>query len=262
MKSLRLLCNLQTSFCCIVFLLFCLVRVGMAWRSHGSSNDELVENLKKHGVITKARVAGVMKKVDRAHFSKRSPYRDTPQSIGYSVTISAPHMHAHALELLADHLLEGSMVLDVGSGSGYLTACMALMVGQTGKVIGIDHIEELVRASVANVRKGDFTSRLLDRGQLEFVVGDGREGYSQGGPYDAIHVGAASSGVPDALVSQLKPGGRLIVPVEHWAGSQMLMQVDKALDSTVTHRELMGVMFVPLTSKESQWPSGKSKEDL
>ncbi|KAL8588782.1 hypothetical protein ACOMHN_035278 [Nucella lapillus] len=232
----------------------------MAWRSHGQTNDELVENLQKNGVIQKARVAGVMKKVDRAHFCKRNAYRDTPQSIGYAVTISAPHMHAHALELLVDHLLEGSMALDVGSGSGYLTACMALMVGQTGKVVGMDHMEELVKESVANVRKGDFTSRLLDGGQLEFVVGDGREGYSTGGPYDAIHVGAGASSIPEALVSQLKPGGRLVVPVDRWFGGQVLMQVDRALDGTVTHRELMGVTFVPLTSKDQQWP--RDKRDL
>ena len=66
--------------------------------------------------------------VDRCFFSPQDPYIDSPQSIGYGVTISAPHMHAHALEILKDHLKEGSKSLDVGSGSGYLTACMAIMV--------------------------------------------------------------------------------------------------------------------------------------
>lgn len=70
--------------------------------------------------------------VDRGNYSKSNPYMDAPQGIGFGVTISAPHMHAHALELLKDQLTEGERALDVGSGSGYLTACMALMVGETG----------------------------------------------------------------------------------------------------------------------------------
>jgi protein-L-isoaspartate(D-aspartate) O-methyltransferase len=63
-------------------------------------------------------------------------------SVGYNVTISAPHMHAHALEMLRDQLIPGARVLDVGSGSGYLTACMARLVQPGGKVIGIEHIPE------------------------------------------------------------------------------------------------------------------------
>lgn len=79
--------------------------------------------------------------VDRGDFCSVAPYADTPQSIGHNATISAPHMHAHALELLRDQLHPGARVLDVGSGSGYLAACMALMVGPTGHVVGIEHIK-------------------------------------------------------------------------------------------------------------------------
>lgn len=70
--------------------------------------------------------------VDRENYSKMHPYRDTPQSIGYGATISAPHMHAAALELLIDHLTSGEKALDVGCGTGYLTACMATMLGEKG----------------------------------------------------------------------------------------------------------------------------------
>lgn len=70
--------------------------------------------------------------VDRGNYCKNHPYMDAPQSIGYDVTISAPHMHAYALELLKDHLIPSGKALDVGSGSGYLTACMAIMMGETG----------------------------------------------------------------------------------------------------------------------------------
>lgn len=73
-----------------------------------------------------------MMAVDRGNYVKNNPYMDAPQAIGYGVTISAPHMHAHALELLKGHLVSGEKALDVGSGSGYLTACMALMLGENG----------------------------------------------------------------------------------------------------------------------------------
>jgi protein-L-isoaspartate(D-aspartate) O-methyltransferase len=69
-----------------------------------------------------------MLKVDRGFFTRHNAYDDSPQGIGYGVTISAPHMHAYALEVLHDHLKEGCRALDIGSGSGYLTACMAIMV--------------------------------------------------------------------------------------------------------------------------------------
>lgn len=75
-----------------------------------------------------------MMSVNRSHYCKTTPYMDAPQSIGYGVTISAPHMHAHALELLKGQLINGEKALDVGSGSGYLTACMSIMLGETGYV--------------------------------------------------------------------------------------------------------------------------------
>lgn len=75
--------------------------------------------------------------------------------------------HAYALELLKDRLVEGEKALDVGSGSGYLTVCMAYMVGETGKAIGIDHIQELVDLSKENVKKDD--AELLENGRVKFV---------------------------------------------------------------------------------------------
>ena len=92
-----------------------------------------------------------MTNTDRRHYCPHNPYQDSPQSIGYAATISAPHMHAHALEQLKDHLFPGAQVLDVGSGSGYLTTCMAHMVGPTGCVVGIDHMKELVDMSQKNL---------------------------------------------------------------------------------------------------------------
>ena len=103
-------------------------------------------------MIKSDRVFESMAKIDRSNYTKTEPYRDAPQSIGFRATISAPHMHAIALELLNDHLNEGDKALDVGCGSGYLTACMAAMIGASGRVIGVDHIPELVNLAESNVQ--------------------------------------------------------------------------------------------------------------
>jgi protein-L-isoaspartate(D-aspartate) O-methyltransferase len=81
-----------------------------------------------------------MKQVDRADFIANNPYMDSPQSISYNATISAPHMHCHALECLRDYLTPGSHALDVGFGSGYLTVAMSKMMNDSGTVVGIEHI--------------------------------------------------------------------------------------------------------------------------
>ncbi|XKL66862.1 hypothetical protein PGB90_010282 [Kerria lacca] len=224
----------------------------MAWRSHGRSNLDLIKNLKENGIIKSEKVESTMKQVDRANYVVTDPYIDAPQSIGYGVTISAPHMHAYALELLKDKLVNGEKALDVGSGSGYLTVCMSLMIGSEGLTIGVDHIPELVNKSIKNVEKDK--PELLSTKQLQFIVGDGREGYAKEAPFNAIHVGAASPSLPEQLISQLKPGGRLIVPIGPARGNQYLEQIDKNSDGTLQRKRLVGVAYVPLTDKSKQLP--------
>ncbi|CAE7225105.1 pcmt [Symbiodinium sp. KB8] len=218
----------------------------MAWRCSGTGNAELVRNLRKAGVIASESVERAMLAVDRGHYAPKNPYTDAPQPIGYQATISAPHMHAHALELLAKHLQPGMRALDVGSGSGYLAAVMARMVGaeesEGGKVVGIDYLSPLVELAVENIMKAD--ADLLESGLLQLEQGDGWQGYEKAMPFDCIHVGAAAESVPEALLEQLKPGGRMVIPVG--TTSQQFCQIDRLPNGNFEQKSLMGVMYVPL----------------
>ncbi|KAL6709526.1 hypothetical protein ACN47E_001461 [Coniothyrium glycines] len=218
----------------------------MAWRSSGSSNETLVANLARNGLIESDRVKLAMLKVDRAHYAPSSPYEDSPQSIGYRATISAPHMHASACESLLDYLKPGAKVLDIGSGSGYLTAVLANLVGPSGSVIGIDHIQPLVDMANRNIAKSAEGRQMLDSGQVKFVLGDGRKGWKEGAPYDAIHVGAAAAEHHQELTEQLKAPGRLFVPVAE-GRLQHIYVIDKDEKGEIERKKMYGVQYVPLT---------------
>ncbi|PSC68503.1 L-isoaspartate(D-aspartate) O-methyltransferase [Micractinium conductrix] len=222
------------------------------------SQDWLVDHLRTEGVVKSREVESVLRRVDRAHYVDRGiphayAYQDSPLPIGYHETISAPHMHATCLELLRDHLKPGARVLDVGSGSGYLSAAMGLMVGETGKVVGIEKHPELAALSVSNVRRDH--PELLDGGAVQLragnVLGDVLE-REEG--FDAIHVGAAASSLPDILVRKLNPGGRMVIPVGPQWEYQVMQVVDKDREGQVKKHNLMHVRYVPLTEPgESSW---------
>lgn len=154
-------------------------------------------------------------------------------------------MHAHALELLKDHLRPGARVLDVGVGSGFLSAAMAQMVGEEGSVTGIDY-PELVELSRRNLAKS--WRRLLEgpSPRLSLRVGDGWQGVADAPPFAAIHVGAAAASVPPKLLAQLEAGGRMLIPVGPEGGNQALRVIDKQPDGTYKDEAVLGVRYVPL----------------
>jgi len=216
------------------------------------SQDRLINDLVAEGVIEHADVEAALKATDRAAFCPKNlpksyVYQDSPLPIGYGETISAPHMHATCLELLRNHLRTDSRVLDVGSGSGYLSAAMGTMVGPTGRVIGIEKHPELAEYSIQRMR--EYKPEMLESGLVELragnVLGDALENVSE--PFDAIHVGAAAATLPDNLVQKLKPGGRMVIPVGPQWDFQVLQIVDKDMNGKVKKHNVTGVRYVPLT---------------
>ena len=152
------------------------------------------------------------------------------------------------------YLRPGGKVLDVGSGSGYLVAVLHELVTPGGKVVGIDHIPELVQDSIANLKK-DGWEEAMKKGEIVMITGDGRFGFPEGGelpflltlnaseqclgPYDAIHVGAAASKVPQALIDQLAKGGRMFIPVGTFM--QNIEHIDKDEHGNIRQEQVMGV---------------------
>ncbi|WVQ78356.1 protein-L-isoaspartate O-methyltransferase [Cryptococcus sp. DSM 104549] len=242
----------------------------MAWMSSGRTNAELIDNMVKSKLIHSSRVAEAMRKVDRKNYvpDKNYSYEDSPQRIGYGATISAPHMHAHAcenlLELIPERVREGEepvRILDVGSGSGYLTAVLHHL-SPSSLVLGIDHIPALVSQSITNlaadgvqVLPADPVSAQDKRekhgGGVVVICGDGRKGSREHGPFGVIHVGAAAPTLPQELVDQLARPGRMFIPVGE--NSQDVWQIDKSINGEVTKTKLFGVMYVPLTDANKQW---------
>ncbi|XP_017298135.1 protein-L-isoaspartate(D-aspartate) O-methyltransferase-like isoform X4 [Diaphorina citri] len=149
--------------------------------------------------------------IDRGHFCAHNDSRKymlAARDIGYGSIIDNPVQHAEVLELLKDKLVPGAKVLDVGSGSGYLTTCFAHMVGKNGSVVGVEHIPEIVNhaSNVTTLHYPKLNKR------IKFICGDGRLGYPEGGPYDVIHVGASSEVVPKSLQDQCNANGIIFLP--------------------------------------------------
>ena len=211
----------------------------------------LLDQLKLENIIKTDKVYNSMLQVDRADSTKsHHPYYDSPQGIGYNATISAPHMHAYALEYLAPYCTNNINILDVGSGSGYLTVALSKMINDSGKVIGIEHIDSLYQKSIENISK--HHSKLLKNKNIILLNADGRNGVKEYAPFKVIHVGAAAETIPKDLIDQLDKNGRMFIPVGGQNEDQWIYLVDKDENGNISKQKIMCVTYVPLTSKENQ----------
>ncbi|HEY5720385.1 MAG TPA: protein-L-isoaspartate(D-aspartate) O-methyltransferase, partial [Gammaproteobacteria bacterium] len=162
-------------------------------------------------------------------------YANRPLAIGHGQTISQPYIVALMTDLL--RVGAGERVLEVGTGSGYQAAVLA--------ELGVRVFTQEIVAPLA----AEASARLAQLGYRDVAVrhADGYHGWPGEAPFDAIIVTAAASHVPPPLVEQLKPGGRMVIPVGSRFFTQHLMLVEKGADGAVTLRQLLPVRFVPLT---------------
>ena len=189
--------------------------------------------------VTDERVLRAMGHVPRHRFvpaSERShAYRDSPVPIGFGQTISQPYIVA-LMTQLAD-VQPGMKVLEVGTGSGYQAAVLYAL---TDQVCTIEIIVPLA----------ERTHRLFEVLRLNGIQareGDGYYGWAPGAAFDRILVTAAAEHIPPPLLRQLKPGGRMVIPVGPKWGNQELLLVTKDANGVVATRALLPVRFVPLT---------------
>jgi len=267
-----------------------------AWKSQGANQRELVDQLRKKGIIRTDTVQRIMGLVDRGNYcflrprfeseSQKICYADRALGIGLGQTISAPHMHAYALEEICGSLEEAkknakssnTKILDVGCGSGYLTACFGRWVSPNneeecanGKVFGIDVRRDLVDMTRKNIERCD--GDLLEDGTIELSLRDGWKGLPEHAPFDAIHVGAAAESLPKILANQLAVGGVMIIPIgpQNSNTHQVLYKIKRTkgeADATEDYyasedsfdeedfevKSLLGVRYVPLVKGEDLKP--------
>jgi protein-L-isoaspartate(D-aspartate) O-methyltransferase len=202
--------------------------------------DDVVETASQLGrERLNPRVLDAMKSVKRHEFvppeNRKRAYKNRPLPIGHGQTISQPYMVAIMTDLL--DLDPGDKVLEVGTGSGYQAAILAELVD---RVYSIEIIAPLGKKAAQRLKR-------LNYDNVDVRIGDGYYGWKEQAPFDAIIVTAAGSHIPPPLIKQLKPGGRMVVPVGSRFMTQELLLVEKNDAGDITTRQLLPVIFVPLT---------------
>ncbi len=161
-------------------------------------------------------------------------YRNHPLPIGSGQTISQPYIVALSTDLLG--LNSSSVVLDIGTGSGYQAAVLAEIASRVYSIEIIPYLGNDARKRLAE----------LGYGNIEIKIGDGYKGWPEKAPFDAIVVTAAAPNVPPALAAQLKPGGRMVIPVGGDGDVQYLKLITKRADGGFDEKRVLPVRFVPL----------------
>ena len=191
------------------------------------------------------RVMNAIGKVERHRFvaagDEASAYRNTPLAIGNGQTISQPYIVALMTDLL--DLTGAEKVLEIGTGSGYQAAVLAELAAT---VYSIEIVEPLGRVAAQRLSAAGYRN-VITR------IGDGYQGWREAAPFDAIMVTAAAREVPPALIEQLRPGGKLVIPVGAQGSHQELLVITKSASGAAQTRRVLAVRFVPLTGG----PAGK-----
>lgn len=206
-----------------------------------NSSKQLIDDLIGEGYLRTPRIIDAFRKIDRADFVpekfKADAYANVPLPIGYGQTISQPLTVAFMLELLKPE--KGDKILDIGSGSGWQTALLAEITGESGNVFGVEIIKELKEFGEKNIAKYGF----IAKGIAKIILANGSIGLKEAAPFDKIIAGAMASIAPKTFLGQLKIGGRLVIP---YAGSVWLLV--KKSEEEFEECEYPGFAFVPLVT--------------
>lgn len=232
----------------LVLLLTVMAAVGAHSDDYAAARDALIDEIRRErrqlagelgGEAFDPRVLEAMSRVPRHEFVKEAlksaAYQNRPLPIGSGQTISQPFIVALMTDLL--QLKNDHRVLEIGTGSGYQAAILAEL---TPHVYTIEIIPALARESAERLKRLGY-SRVATR------LADGYDGWPEHAPFDAIIVTAAPTRIPPPLLDQLKPGGRLVIPVGSPFLTQYLLLITKHPDGRLSTREILPVAFVPLT---------------
>lgn len=225
----------------IMFSLLCAPEAGAAGAEsdpYAPERAQMVSRQIAERGVSDERVLAAMRKVPRHEFvpesEKRSAYHDTPLPIGEGQTISQPYIVALMTELARP--ARNHRVLEVGTGSGYQAAVLAEIVEHVYSI----EIESTLARRASEVLRG------LGYDNVTVRAGDGYAGWTEHAPFDVIVITAAPDHIPQPLIEQLKPGGRMVVPVGPIAGTQQLRVLEKNAAGKVTSTVVAPVRFVPL----------------
>lgn len=199
------------------------------------SNSNMVNYLIDVGALRSSRIIEAFRDVDRADFvtdrSAMDIYEDYPLDIGNGQTISQPRTAAMMLEMLSPK--EGDKILDIGSGSGWTTALLAYIAGESGSVTGAERVSELVRFGSSNLKKYKFkNAKIIQSGDELGIAGE---------KFDRILVSAAADELPYELIEQLKVGAKLVIPIQ-----SSVFEILKKEGGEFDANEHYGFTFVPL----------------
>jgi protein-L-isoaspartate(D-aspartate) O-methyltransferase len=187
------------------------------------------------------RIEAALRKVPRDRFvperSLDMAWENTALSIGYGQTISQPFVVALMTQLL--ELTPESRILEIGTGSGYQAALLGELAGEVYSIEVVPELAELAKTRLAEMGYANVHVR----------AGNGRLGWPEAAPFDGVIVTAAAEEIPASLVEQLRPGGRMVIPVNtSWYGQDLILGV-RGEDGELQTRNILGVVFVPLVGK-------------